>query len=108
MSKLTIFSIEEQIKQHEQGLKDLQAQLIEAKLESPDHQLATELHSMLCNQNHTDGCGWFYEIKMKKDDWTGYAHTEYLKKAQKMICHCDEHKLDIASTITVFKLIRGY
>ena len=31
MSKLTIFAIEEQIKKHEQGLTDLQAQLIEAK-----------------------------------------------------------------------------
>jgi hypothetical protein len=108
MSKLTIFSIEEKIKQHEQGLKDLQAQLIEAKLESPDHQLAKELHGMLCTHNHTDGCGWHYEFNNKKDDWFGHAHTEYLKKAQKMICHCEEHGLDIASTLTAFKLIRGY
>jgi len=105
---LTIFSIEEQIKQHEQGLKDLQAQLIESKLESLDHQLAKELHGMLCNQNHTDGCGWWYEVKNKQDDWTGGTHTEYLKKAHKMICHCDGHGLDIASTLTAFKLIRGY
>jgi len=108
MSKLTLFAIEEQIKQHEQGLKDLQAQLIAAKLESPDHQLAKELHGMLCTHNHTDGCGWHYEVKNKKDDWTSHAHSEYLKKAQKMICHCDEHGLDIASTLTAFKLIRGY
>ena len=74
MSNLTIFGIEEQIKQHEQGLKDLQAQLVEAKLASPDHQLATELHSMLCTWNHTDGCGWFYEFTGKKDNWQGHAH----------------------------------
>jgi len=108
MSKLTIFGIEEQIKQHEQGLKDLQAQLEEAKLESPDHQLAKELHSMLCNQNHTDGCGWHYEFTGKKDNWTGHAHSEYLKKAQKMICHCDKEGMDITATLAAFKLIRGY
>ena len=107
MSKLTIFAIEEQIKKHEQGLKDLQAQLA-AKLESPAHQLAKELHGMLCNQNHTDGCGWHYEFKNKQHDWTGHAHSEYLKKAQKMICHCDEHGMDVGATLAAFKLVRGY
>jgi hypothetical protein len=23
--------------------------------------MATNLHRMFCNQNHTDGCSWFYE-----------------------------------------------
>jgi hypothetical protein len=108
MSKLTIFSIEEKIKQHEQGLKDLQAQLVEAKLESPDHQLATELHDILCTHNHTDGCGWHYEFKNKKDDWLGHAHSEYLKKAQKLISHCDQHCMNIYDTLAAFKLVRGY
>ena len=108
MSTLTLFTIEEQIKKHEQVIKNLQAQLIQAKLESPDHQLATELHGMLCNQNHTDGCGWHYEFKNKKDDWTGFAHTEYLKKAQKLICHCDKESMDISATLSAFKMIRGY
>ena len=108
MSKLTLFAIEEKIKQQEQSLKDLQAQYVEAKLESPDHQLAKELHSMLCTHNHTDGCGWHYEFKNKKDDWTGYAHVEYLKKAHKLICHCEQEGMDIATTLSAFKLIRGY
>lgn len=108
MSKLTIFSIEEQIKKHEQGLKDLQAQLVEAKLESPDHQLAKELHSMLCTHNHTDGCGWHYEVHNKIEDWTGHAHSEYLKKAQKLICHCESQGMDVGATLAAFKLVRGY
>lgn len=108
MSKITVFAIEEQIKKHQQGLKDLQAQLVEAKLESPNHQLAKELHSMLCNQNHTDGCGYFYEFKNKKDDWTGYSHSEYLKKAERLICHCDKEGMDITATLSAFKLVRGY
>jgi hypothetical protein len=47
MTKLTIFGIEEQIAKRKQELKDLEIQLVDAKLESPEHQLATELHSML-------------------------------------------------------------
>ena len=114
MSKLTLFAIEEKIKQHEQGLKDLQAQLVEAKLEaeakleSPDHQLAKELHGMLCTWNHTDGCGWHYEVHNKIDDWTGYAHSEYLKKAQKLICHCNDTGIDVGATLAAIKLVRGY
>ena len=108
MSNLTIFAIEEKIKQHEQGLKDLQAQLEVAKLESPDHQLAKELHGMLCTQNHTDGCGWHYEFNNKQDNWSGHAHTEYLKKAQKLISHCDSEGMDITATLAAFKLVRGY
>ena len=108
MSKLTLFAIEEKIKQHEQGLIDLHAQLIEAKLESPDHQLAKELHGMLCTWNHTDGCGWHYEIKNKQDDWTGHAHSEYLKKAQKLICHCNDTGIDVGATLAAIKLVRGY
>ena len=106
MSKLTLLALEEKIKQHEQGLKDLQSQLIEAKLESTDHQLAKELHSMLCTYNHTDGCSWHYEFKNKNDDWTGSAHTEYLKKAQKLIGHCDREGMDITATLSAFKLVR--
>jgi len=107
MSKLTIFGIEEQIKQHEQGLKDLQAQLEEAKLESPDKQLATELHNMLCTWNHTDGCGWFYEFNNKKDNWTSDAHGTYLKKAQKLIHKCEQEGVKVEQALGLFKMIKG-
>ena len=107
MSKLTIFGIEEQIKQHEQGLKDLQAQLVDAKLESPDHQLATELHGMLCTWNHTDGCGWFYEFSNKKDNWAGDSHGRYLKKAQTLIHKCEQEGVQVELALGLYKMIKG-
>lgn len=107
MSKLTIFGIEEQIKQHEQGLKDLQAQLVEAKLENPDKQLATELHGMLCTWNHTDGCGWFYEFNNKKDNWAGHDHGKYLKKAQKLIHRCEQEGVAVEQALGLYKMIKG-
>lgn len=108
MSDLTIFGIEEKIKTHKAEMAKLEKELERAKLESPDHQLAKELHGMLCTWNHTDGCGWFYEMKNKEDDWTGRAHGEYLKRAQKLICQCKDEGIRVESAIAMFKAIRGY
>lgn len=107
MSQLTIFGIEEKIKQHKADLAKLEKDLVTAKLESPDHQLAKELHGMLCTWNHTDGCGWFYEMKNKEDDWSRPAHGEYLKRAQKLIHICDKDGIQVERAIEMFKLIRG-
>ena len=107
MSQLTIFSIEEKIKQHQAELATLEKQLEVAKNESPQEQLAKELHGMLCTWNHTDGCGWYYEFKNKQDDWTGRAHGEYLKRAQKLIHVCGERNCTVESAIEMFKLIKG-
>lgn len=107
MAKSTIHSIEEKIKKHQQDLKDLQDQLVEAKLESPDKQLATELHSMLCTWNHTDGCGWYYEFDNKKDNWTGHAHAEYLKKSQVLIHECNKEGVSVQKALSLFKTIKG-
>lgn len=70
----TIKEIESKIQKHQQELRELEESLIKAKQESPEQQLAKELHGLLCTWNHTDGCGWFYEIKNKEDDWLGHAH----------------------------------
>ena len=107
MSSQTIFGIEEQIKKRQQEIKDLETQLVEAKLQSPDKQLATELHSMLCQWNHTDGCGWFYEFSNKKDNWSGHAHGEYLKKAQSLIHKCEQEGVTVDQAISLFKLVKG-
>ena len=107
MSQLTIFGIEEKIKQHQAELAKLEQDLEVAKLESPDHQLAKELHSMLCTWNHTDGCGWYYEFKNKQDDWSGRAHGEYLGRAQKLIHLCSERNCTVEQAIEMFKLIKG-
>lgn len=107
MSSQTIFGIEEQIKKRQQELKDLEGQLVEAKLQSPDKQLATELHGMLCQWNHTDGCGWYYEFKDKKDNWAGSSHGEYLKKAQKLIHKCEQENVTVDQAISLFKLVKG-
>ncbi len=73
----------------EQDIANLETQLETARAlrevtqgkATPMQNLAEELHTMLCHWNHTDGCGWYYEIRKEVTDWTGYAHKDYFAKA---------------------------
>ena len=108
MSEITIFAIEGKIKEHKTELAKLEKELETARLEPPEEQLAKELHSMLCTWNHTDGCGWYYEFKNKKDDWTGSAHGEYLGRARKLMHKCQEEGISVENALSIFKVIRGH
>jgi len=50
----------------------------------PEEELAVLLHSKFCRHNHTDGCGWFYEIDDGIHNWERNAHREYLEKARSL------------------------
>lgn len=52
-----------------------------AEEEEPLKDIATRMHEVLCQYNHTDGCGWHYEVKDGVHNWTGWAHARWLKKA---------------------------
>jgi hypothetical protein len=109
MSKvLTVFEIEDEIKKRKQEVADLEAKLELAKLDTPEEQLAKSLHGMLCTWNHTDGCGWFYEFKDKKDDWSGHAHGEYMKKARNLMHICNKEGITADKALEMYKLVRGY
>jgi len=55
----------------------------------PECVLAVELHKMFCHWNHTDECGWFYEIATGPHfaiiaDWSLPSHKSWLGKAKKV------------------------
>jgi hypothetical protein len=102
---LTLFEIEEEIKKRTRELADLEQQLTLAKLE-PRYQLAKTLHSIFCTHNHTDGCGWFYEMKNKQDDWLAHTHGEYLQKALKFTHACQAEGIAADTALKVFKLAK--
>ena len=68
MSKVTIASVEKRIAETKQELTELEHQLKTYQAEPREQQLARELHDLACNANHTDGCGWYYEIHKGIDD----------------------------------------
>lgn len=101
--------IELKIAQAKKDLAELEKALVEEREKSPDQSLAETLHGLLCNWNHTDGCGWFYEFKDKKPDWSGHSHATYLGKAHKLISCCEQHPTGVTpeQVVDFFKLIKG-
>ena len=58
----------------------------EAMVTMPANQrLAIELHGGTCTWNHTDGCGWFYEMRDGIHDWSGSTHKRYLNSANTIL-----------------------
>lgn len=73
-------------------VRDMREQLEQQRrMEEVDHlkPLAIRAHDILCRWNHTDGCGWHYEIKGNCHHWTGTysAHARWLKAVEEWTQH---------------------
>ena len=90
----------------EDKIRQAKAELVELSTIPEDKQLAESLHSLLCNWNHIDGCGWGYEFKNKKPDWNGNAHSQYLAKARKLIGKCKERGISTSEALEIFKMVK--
>lgn len=102
----TVTEIAAEIARRKQELAELETQLEVAKTEPEDIQLARQLHSLLCQWNHTDGCGWYHESKNKKEDWTGHAHAQYLGKARRLMHFCKKKSIGYQFAIEVYKMVK--
>lgn len=51
--------------------------------ETSTQKIARLLHEQLCNSNHIDQCGWYYETTHHglAEDWSRPTHARYLAKA---------------------------
>lgn len=101
----TVTKIRDQIEQQRKILTDLEQQLTMAEQEDPILSLARELHSLTCTWNHSDGCGWYYEIKDKQDDWTASAHGRYLLRAQGLQLGCNKLGVSIEQALAIYRLV---
>lgn len=93
----------------EQALAAAQAELIEAENSSheltPPQILAIDLHSTLCHSDHTEACGWEYEIKGRTEhQWDRYTHERYLTKAEALLARFPG--LDVAFAGDLIRAIR--
>ena len=80
----------------------------EAKLAllTPEQRVAEQLHAMLCTWNHTDGCGWFWEISSGRANWDGNAHGTYLKHAKKLIHKCNEKGILVEDVLDHYAMVK--
>lgn len=100
-------SVEQQIAEHEKKIQELRAEQQRLRALSPERRLAEALHELQCTWNHTDGCGWFYEVSATYPGgaWNGYAHKRYLVKAKKVIELLPNY--DVDEIVTVATALRG-
>ena len=81
--------IQREIKKLEQKLSEAkQQETLERIRKTPDLEIAVQLHTALCNQNHIDGCGWHYGIRNGVHNWSEDSHDHYLGKSRRLIAHC--------------------
>lgn len=97
-----------EIEQLKSDLEKAQTAYDIAVKQSPERQLAIELHNLLCTHDHTEYCGWYYEISNDVHDWTRWTHERYLTKAKEVLVMCE--KLDVSSdfAISIIKAVKGY
>lgn len=90
-------NIDEEIRETEKKLNVLKDEKLGLEMSDPACELAIFLHDMTCRYDHTEGCGWFYEIKNGKHDWSRYAHQQELRRARKL--------LEITDADTIKKIV---
>lgn len=84
-----------------QRIDDLKEQKRIIDQSAPENKLAIMLHDCMCTWDHTNGCGWYYEISKNEHNWASPAHQDYLKKARNIIMKCEEVglKYDLVETV---------
>jgi len=59
------------------------------------HKLTTLMHNTTCTRNHTDECGWNYEIKRDEDgeshNWSFPCHEAWLSTAMRALNTSDSY-----------------
>lgn len=92
----------------EHALAAAQAEFIRAEDQSeatPAEILAVDLHRHLCHWDHTDGCGWEYEITgAGEHSWGGMSHERWLAKAKSLLTRFPN--LDVNQTGQLLQALR--
>lgn len=97
-----------EIQRREKELIELKRKHVAIKAEPKNQKLARHLHDKLCNFNHTDGCGWYYEIRNGIDDWSGHAHSAYLTKANLLLTAAKTPgPVDVHRIIKIVNIVSG-
>jgi hypothetical protein len=100
-----IEKLQNEIAEQNVKLEALKRAQEELALQAPEYQLAIRLHDSFCRWNHTDGCGWHYEITKGVHDWNGHSHGSWLKKARRVLTDCDNETGNIEMFFKVKAII---
>ncbi len=69
--------------------------------------LAIKIHTWACHYNHTDGCGWLYEIREDGEhEWDKISHKNYLELAAVVLKLMIKFNLSFNDFIEIIKTYR--
>lgn len=85
--------IDKEIEKQKKLLEELEAKKKKEMAMSPAQRLAVWLHDSQCHYNHTDQCGWGYEITGGNHDWSRRTHADYLAKANTLLTFTNDIEL---------------
>jgi hypothetical protein len=93
-----------EIEETEKRLKALKKQKEDFET-APVKELAIALHKKMCRYNHTDGCGWEYEVRNNVHDWTGSSHRTWLDQAIRIQQIADKHCVPVEVVTEIIKAL---
>ena len=68
-------------------------------VELDERNLAHTMHEALCKNDHTEGCGWGYEIHAGVHSWNSWAHKQWLQKAHALTKRVPDISIEDLMTI---------
>ena len=84
----SVQQLDEEIQKAEKKLDDLREERDHFNSLAPRYRIATFLHEALCQANHTDGCGWYYN-----ENWNEWSRKKYLKMADGFLAIIGENEI---------------
>jgi hypothetical protein len=98
-------------------IQELEAKLVAAKQKlnnfnrlTTQQKIAIMLHDNTCHSNHTDVCGWCYEVNGEGNhDFNGGAHRYYLQKTENILEDLKEiHNLTDYDILRIIDIVTKY
>lgn len=83
--KRTSAVVQEEINKLTRELEQLKQKEASIRALPLTQRLAVVMHDHQCTWNHTDGCGWHYEVVNNVHDFRGSAHKPWLEVAERVV-----------------------
>lgn len=84
--KVNTMNLDSEIREAETNLKILYSRREALAKQTPEMEVASKLHGLMCHSDHAEACGWFYEMDSNKvDKWTESTHARFLVRAKAIV-----------------------
>lgn len=102
----SVGEIERQIAELQKQREIAQIEEDRLKALSVEYRAAIIMHNCQCNSDHTEGCGWYYEVHKNVHDFGGSSHKWWVAIATTVVRRL-QHALGPSSDEQVLKILEA-